>query len=248
MNWVFLRGLVREQRHWAGFPQTMVQRLGGRALCIDLPGMGTEFGKPIPSTVSGFVDDMRPRFLEARGDAKEPWSIFAVSLGGMVTLNWVERYPDDFQRAVVVNTSAGDLSSPFERFNPKNLGRVLTAATTSDPYKRERTILSFSSNAAPERLDRLATEWADIARARRVPVSVLLRQISAATRSKSPTKLTTPTLVLASTADRLVSVECSKRIAKKLDLPIRLHSSGGHDLPFDDADWVIDQVNQWVRA
>ncbi len=248
MNWVLLRGLVREQRHWNGFPQIMSKAFGGQALGIDLPGMGTEFGKPIPSSVPGFTDDMRARFLQLKGTNTEPWNIFAVSLGGMITLDWIERFPQDFERAVVVNTSAGDLSSPFERFSPKNLGSVFTAAMTGDPYKRERTILSFTSNAPEDKKDALAESWAVIAKEKRTPLSVLFKQIWAGTKSKSPTRVTVPTLVLASEADRLVSVECSKRIAKKLSLPIQLHQTAGHDLPFDDGPWVIEQISNWVRA
>src|SRR5690606_3024438 len=104
MQWLMLRGLAREVRHWGSFLATFEEQSGAkRALGLDLPGMGTEVGRPVPNTISGFVDDVRARFLAARGDDPGPWGIFAVSLGGMVLLNWLERYPADFARAVVVN-------------------------------------------------------------------------------------------------------------------------------------------------
>jgi pimeloyl-ACP methyl ester carboxylesterase len=52
-------------------------------------------------------------------------------------------------------------------------------------------------------------------------------------------------LVLASLGDRLVSPGCSRRIASRWALPIRLHPTAGHDLPLDDPEWVVQQVLGW---
>lgn len=39
-------------------------------------------------------------------------------MGGMVVLDWASRHPSDFDRFVVLNTSAGGLSRPWERVLP----------------------------------------------------------------------------------------------------------------------------------
>jgi pimeloyl-ACP methyl ester carboxylesterase len=80
------------------------------------------------------------------------------------------------------------------------------------------------------------------------PVQALnaLRQLWAASRFTAPLNAPmTPTLVLASTQDALVNVECSRTIARQWQWPLVEHPSAGHDLPLDGARWVIDQVLNW---
>jgi pimeloyl-ACP methyl ester carboxylesterase len=73
-----------------------------------------------------------------------------------------------------------------------------------------------------------------------------LRQLWAASRFVAPlTTPTIPTLLLASTHDALVSVECSRAIAHQWKLQLAEHPTAGHDLPLDDAGWVIEQVLCW---
>mgnify|MGYP003949335389 CR=1 FL=1 len=43
MNWLFLRGLTREQRHWGPFRDVFARDYpGAKVHCLDLPGTGTE--------------------------------------------------------------------------------------------------------------------------------------------------------------------------------------------------------------
>jgi predicted alpha/beta hydrolase family esterase len=51
--------------------------------------------------------------------------------------------------------------------------------------------------------------------------------------------------VLASVLDHLVSVECSKALARAWQCALILHPSAGHDLPLDDGHWVIAKVLEW---
>lgn len=54
------------------------------------------------------------------------------------------------------------------------------------------------------------------------------------------------TLVLASEQDHLVSVECSRTLARHWQCALRLHPNAGHDLPLDDGPWVAAQVRDWL--
>ena len=65
-NWLLLRGLVREQRHWGTFPALLAEGTRSRVLTLDLPGVGTERGRKSPTTIPGIVDDIRARFLALR--------------------------------------------------------------------------------------------------------------------------------------------------------------------------------------
>ena len=120
MNWLMLRGLAREKRHYGAFPETFERLMPGhRTFPMDLVGFGALSQHAVPWTLAEIVEELRARFLAERPrDNDAPWSIFAISLGGMVALEWAARYPQDFARVVVANTSAGDLSKVWERFMP----------------------------------------------------------------------------------------------------------------------------------
>lgn len=245
MNFLLLRGLVREQRHWDSFPKKLGEKFSGsRVVTLDLPGTGTEYLRDSPKTITEIAADIRGRFSREGG----PWTIAAVSLGGMVAIEWCSRWPEDFQRLVVINTSAGDCSKPWERLDWKNYPKVFRAAASKDNALRERTIVDLTINRSDFDRDALVEKWCGYASERPVRRAVLMSQLAAATRSKLPAAMPVPMLVLASKGDRLVRSVCSERIAERLQVPIRMHESGGHDLPFDDADWVSDRIAEWMRA
>jgi len=51
-----------------------------------------------------------------------------------------------------------------------------------------------------------------------------------------------PTLLLASTHDRLVRCACSRALARAWRCALVEHPHAGHDLPLDDPQWVVQQV------
>jgi pimeloyl-ACP methyl ester carboxylesterase len=238
-NWLLLRGLIREARHWNGFDAQLAARLdGGRALCLDLPGVGTERHRPCPPSIPEIVDDLRARFLVERSDGD--WGLLAASLGGMVALDWGSRYPDDFVRIAVSNTSARDLSSLTERLSPFAMRTMARALFAGDRVAREGEILGLVANSDAGRA--MAPAFAALADEAPVSRATLVRQLVAGARSKAPARLGVPLLVLCSDADRMVSSECSKRIAARYGADLRVHTAAGHDLPLDDPSWVIDQL------
>ncbi|OGQ13230.1 MAG: hypothetical protein A2138_11485 [Deltaproteobacteria bacterium RBG_16_71_12] len=247
IDWILLRGLAREQRHFGDFPVAFAARVpNARVTTLDLPGFGDQAARPSPLGVDAIVDDLRARAF-AGAPRRGPRGILALSLGGMVALTWATRHPDDFARVVVVNTSSADLSPPWQRFSPAvalRLPRLLAAA----PLARERAILAVTSNRAPADNEPVAARWAawfDEVRPARVNV---LRQLVAAARCRRPGRVAAPVLVLASRADRLVSWRCSERLAHALGAELRVHDAGGHDLSLDAPDWICDQVARWMST
>ncbi len=238
MRWLLLRGLAREQRHFGSFPQTFSARVGDDAVTIDLPGFGTEHERDSPLTISGIVDDVRGRFRRDAG----PWSIFAISLGGMVALDWAARYPGDFERVVVANTSAADLSRPWERFSTKVWPRLPRMVTGTLPVARERAVLDITSNSTVVDKDALARTWAGYFAERPPRRRAFACQLAAATRSRLPKRIDANVLVLTSRADRLVSWRCSEKIARALGAPLCVHDAAGHDLSLDAPEWVCDKI------
>src|SRR5688572_3061907 len=61
-NWVFIRGLVREQAHWHDFPELLKSRFpGDQVEFIDLPGNGLFFREKSPLKLEAYTDFMRAR-------------------------------------------------------------------------------------------------------------------------------------------------------------------------------------------
>ncbi len=252
MRWLLLRGLVRESRHWLDFPdffKANVRSSDGstEVVLLDLPGFGTQNDAVVPNTIDGFVDDMRARLREQVPEG-EKIGIVAVSLGGMVALNWLSRFPDDFVCGVVINSSVGDLSPVWQRMQPANWPTIFRAPFMK-PLARERRILSRTRHLGD--LDKDAQRYADIAQQTVPKPKNAVAQLRAAIAFSSPTKIDVPTMVLVSKGDALVSWRCSDAIAKRLSLPLHIHEgtgreAAGHDLPLDAPEWVCARINDFV--
>jgi len=255
MRWLLLRGLIRESRHWLDFPNEFRARVRSpdgkptEVIFVDLPGFGTQNDAIVPDTVPEFVGDMRRR-LRQQVPEGEQIGIVAVSLGGMVALNWLASFPQDFACGVIINSSLGDVSPVWHRMRPQNWPNILRAPLMSAPA-RERMLLSMTRQQGD--LDKDAARYAEIARLTVPKSKNALAQLRAAIKVKSPTSISVPTLVLASLGDELVSWRCSEAIANRLSLPLKLHEAlgadaAGHDLPVDQPAWVCDRINELVDS
>lgn len=127
-------------------------------------------------------------------------------------------------------------------------------APWSSPLTVEQTVLRITSNLAHAR-GAVVEEWVALRRQRPVSASNALRQVVAAARYTAPVAAplvpvsdSPRILLLASQNDRLVSCQCSQAIARAWGVPLRMHPLAGHDLPLDDAQWVIGQVRFWIEG
>jgi pimeloyl-ACP methyl ester carboxylesterase len=240
MNWVLLRGLGREKRHWLQFPQM----LKGKILCLDLPGIGDEDAATAPLTIAAHTDFLRDRFFEKR-KADGPWGLLGISLGGMIALDWANRYPDDFQKLVLINTSTKDLSPLIQRLSVFSFYCLTRALAARDLRAREKAVLKMVSNIKekdPETLDQLTA----IVETKPISIANVSKQIVAATQFTCPSSVSASTLILASMKDRMVDVRCSKALAERLHAQIKFHPTAGHDLTLDDPSWVAERVNEFA--
>lgn len=241
-NWLLLRGLSREQRHWGELPTRLRQTLGSTVVCLDLPGVGTEVGRRSPAQVEGISRDLRARFRALNPDGR-PFGLFAISLGGMVALDWVHRFPEDFQLAVIVNSSASNASRSRDRLQLRNLGPLVAMMRDPDPVGRERRLLHLMTNHRRED-EALARRFAEVARSAPVSARVMSAQLLAAMRFEAPPRIGTPLEFFVSAADRFVDPSCSYRLAERYHSPVRVHPTAGHELALDDPDWVVDQLSR----
>ena len=113
----------------------------------------------------------------------------------------------------------------------------------SDLIERERKILSMTTSLEPRKIEEQARLQAPYGK--NVNRLNAVYQLYAAISFKPPSRITTPTLVLVSDGDQLVSPRCSEAIANRFNAEIRRHPSGNHDLSTDEPHWIAEQVAQW---
>jgi pimeloyl-ACP methyl ester carboxylesterase len=246
MKWLILRGLVREQRHWGDFKKTFADDLravdpAAEVHAIDFPGFGTETHRASPFSIAEIVRDTRARWLNYGG---REWSLLAISLGGMVALEWCKQYPEDFKKLVLVNSSVSSLSPFYQRLKPTNYKTIFSFFGDVAVREREENILKLTTNLTGDLLKTRAQWQADFA----LPVRRrdAAAQLIAAIRFQAPNKISIPTLVLTSLGDRLVDSRCSDALAKFYGARIAKHPTANHDLPTDAPHWIGEQVRDWV--
>lgn len=248
-TWVLLRGLVREQRHWEGFPEQFQASVPqDRVVTVDLPGNGQFWQERSPTRVAAMVAHLREQLC--RQGLQGPYHLVALSLGGMVAVQWLCQAPREVAFAGLINTSASRYSPFWRRLRPANYRRLLRDAVFSrDPLRKETAILEITSNLRePDFLKQLAESWADYAREQPVSLGNSLRQLLAAMRFRAPAALpeSVPVMIINGAGDRLVSPACSQVLSQAWELPLKVHPKAGHDLPLDAPQWLINSLIEGV--
>lgn len=245
-TWVLLRGLTRETRHWGRLPDLLGGMPGGdRVLRVDLPGNGEYAGLRAPGAVAEMVGFVRLAALQSGAGA--PFSLVAMSLGGMVATAWAQRHPHDIDRLVLINTSMRPFSRATERLRPEAWPTLLkVAAHWRDAPRAEAGIHRVTCNDLQTQAGDIAA-WSAIRHSAPVSRANALRQLWAAARfDAGPQAPRCPALILSSQGDRLVNPACSAKVAAAWGATHARHPWAGHDVPHDDPDWVVAQVREWV--
>lgn len=246
-SWVLLRGLMRESRHWGVFKQQFSQAMQPQTVITpDFPGNGHLHAQQSPNSVEEMVKHLRSQLQQA--NYTPPYNVLALSLGAMVAVSWKEQYPEELDKMVLINTSLAPYNPFYHRLRPKNY-LAIPILLFGSSTQRERLILKLTSQRnRSENPNKLLEQWDTYAKEYPIARSNILRQLTAA--AKYHATMAVPhekVLLLAGQQDQLVNVKCSLKLAKEWGCEIRLHPNAGHDLPLDDGDWVIQQIQEWLN-
>jgi pimeloyl-ACP methyl ester carboxylesterase len=246
---VFLiRGLTREKRHWEGFDKKLQNTLHEKkVVCLDLPGFGDKFNEKSPLTINGIAEKvLKSKEYNSFKDYKK--TLVGLSLGGMVCLEMAFKKPEDFSRLVIINSSQRFKTPFYKRINFFKLPRLFFLFLFKATYMRERLILRLTTNTKfnPD----IPKKWSDFYNEkplkRRSALYQTLAGGSFSLRRKCSVLKTLKGYVLVAKKDRLVNPYSSEIIARVLNWPIESHPSAGHDLPYDDPDWVVSKIKSFL--
>lgn len=244
-TWVFLRGLMRDSRHWGDFPQLFARTMPNvRVELLDFPGNGLLNQQASASSVEAMADYARAELL--RRGLKPPYRLLAMSLGAMAASAWASRHPQELAACVLINTSLRPFSPPHWRLRPAAWPEVLRLALRPPAARQiERTIFRLTSHLVVDP-EVLLDDWTRWRLSHPVSRINALRQLLAAARYRAPQAApATRLLILGSARDALVDSRCSQRLAAQWGCAQAVHPRAGHDLPLDDGDWVIEQIRRW---
>ena len=239
-HFVLIRGLVREARHWGIFPDILQKQFPStNILTPDIPGNGWLHDITSPKTIADMTEALR-RQIPVRNQLK----LIALSMGGMIAIDWMTRYPEEIHFAVLVNTSVRPFSPFYHRLRWKIYPKMLKMIFRS-PHKKEADILVLTSNR--HSYDRELLEfWRQWQQQYPVSTASARNQFCAAAKFYVTTKPQQPILIVTSKADRLVDCRCSLRLRRSWKTDYAQHDTAGHDLPLDEPVWLADAIGQWV--
>jgi pimeloyl-ACP methyl ester carboxylesterase len=249
-TWVFLRGLMRETRHWGAFPAQFQNIMGTQnVVLLDFPGNGSLHAQKSPSNVTGMAEHCRAQLKQL--GCPPPYCVLALSLGAMVAVEWSAQHPEEIEKLVLINTSLAPYNPFYHRLRPVNYPALLRFQFNRSAAQREKLILRLTSRLirTPQEQSALLKQWITYAQECPVQRANILRQLLAAIAYRAaPTAPPVHLLMLASRQDQLVNVKCSLTLAQRWGCAIRQHPSAGHDLPLDDGIWVARQVKAWIDS
>lgn len=244
---ILLRGLAREAAHWLDFPARLQQALGDNCQThlVDFPGCGKYFRQAALASVAAMTDHARSEIDRVNITSRDAVYVIGISMGGMIALDWAQRFPNELKRLVLINSSAGD--QPFWwRLRP-TAWPTMICALFSDSSSREAQVLRIVSNNTADYAQHLSL-WLSIQQQRPVARATIMTMLRAAAQFRPQPTCAVNGLVLTSDGDRLVSVRASLSLAQQFDWPVHRHPSAGHDLPMDDPEWVANKLADWLNT
>lgn len=236
-----LRGLARESRHWASFPEGLKKTYPGCEIkFLELPGAGSRYQETFPISLNSLFKDLTKQVQTKH----ENNFLIAISLGGMIALNWVKREPNIFKSLFIINSSARNLSAPWERFKPKNYKFFYRILSAKSAFMRELAILEMTSSLEKEKLLTQAKVYAGYHEQFPMRLRNIMKQLFLGAILKAPQSLNTALFFIVAKEDHLVDPSCSQKLADFYQTKLVSCDFGGHDLPLDNSAFILSHLKQ----
>lgn len=237
---VLIRGLFRGKYHWGELPSRLNLLFPQRQfICLDIPGAGTRCREVSPWHIKAMVESLRNQLPpDQRVD------LIAISMGGMIALEWAHRYPGQVQSLFCINTTARGSSPFYQRLRPRNYLTICRALCAS-PERRAELIYAMVANSKPKQI--VMSEWVELERRFPMQSGNFFRQLVAAMRFRA-VKPQCPVRFVSSRHDPLVSYQATMALARAWHCSLVINEQDGHDIPLDNPDWLCQQLAVWFRC
>ncbi|MDO6685043.1 MULTISPECIES: alpha/beta fold hydrolase [unclassified Agarivorans] len=244
---VLIRGLVREQRHWGFFKTVLQQTLPERKiLSFDIPGNGSLANLRSPLSIAELRQSLRIQLKLSPLEINKV-DLVAISLGGMLAVDWADKYPQEIHSITLINSSNAAFSPFYQRLRWQSYLKVWGILFAKTDRQRQQRIMNVTSQFPALHGD-VVENWLAWSKEHVVTKTNAFSQLKAAMLFKLAIKPVVSVLVLSSQQDQLVSAECSGQLAKHWACTHKQHTSAGHDLPLDAPDWTAKQIQAWLES
>ena len=242
MNYLLIRGLARHQGHWHQFPE-LLKTNSNQVVCIDTKGNG-EFAHIIsPHNLTENTEFIREKWLALKKN-HEPWTIISISMGGMIAMDWCSKYPDDFKKFFVINTSAANIVPPWKRFSLEIFFKLPKLIFSNRKIQEEEILkITLHKKMIAEELvnSQLNFIWQNTSKLN------FFRQLISASLFRLPKIKDTRKLVfIVGLRDQLVSPSATIKIASYYKTKLITANELGHDIPLDDAEWLFKTISDQI--
>ncbi len=246
-SWVLVRGLGRGIGHWATFQERIKNKFpADRFYFIDLPGNGYLHEIETPTDLVEFTPYMIQQLKKQNYDFKDKAYGLGFSLGAMALVELQSFAPNFFEKIILINTSAANFSSIFKRLRPKAIFLAFKLLFIKDLAKRELKTLtvttSLTTKTITENYQKDLDHIIEFSQKYRSKPSNIIKQLLAASRYQFPLRRNCRVLILSGALDNFVSPKCSKAIEKQWQCEHEIHLNAGHDICFEDPDWVVENM------
>jgi alpha-beta hydrolase superfamily lysophospholipase len=219
---------------------------------LDIPGTGELHLVKSYKSIKKNVTHLRDRFIKLVGKPKSDGHdgpqnyIIGISLGGMLAIEWMQQYPQDFKKAILINTSMSGVSPLYHRMHLSAFMQLMFMPLLPKESYRQGLIYNLTSNLGLAQKKAVVAYWETLAKSAPVSTSNALRQLwSAMTFWPNKNKPEVPIQLFSSVNDHIVGHQCSQRIADLWKVPILKHETAGHDLLLDDPNWAALKAKEF---
>ena len=246
-SWVLVRGLGRGIGHWATFQERIKNKFpADRFYFVDLPGNGYLSEIETPTDLVEFTPYIIQQLKKQNYDFKDKAYGLGFSLGAMALVELQNFAPHFFEKIILINTSAANFSSVFKRLRPKAIFLAFQLAFVKDLAKRELKTLtvttSLTTKTITEKYQKDVDQIIEFSQKYRSKPSNIIKQLFAASKYQFPLRRNCRVLLLSGALDSFVSPDCSMDIENRWQCEHEIHPNAGHDLCFEDPEWVIENM------
>lgn len=249
LNIYLLIGLTKESAHWnEEFIAELQKKLNPKKIVkFDIPGTGQFISQNSPASIQEIAAKMHENYAD-EFKSNDHRLLVAISLGGMIGIEWMNQFPKDFHSSVVINSSLNGLSPVWKRVQPLAMVNFIKIFLTKEPAKKEELILKLCSNDKTM-FEKIHPNWVEIGKTRPVTPANMAKQTLAGAKYKAGKLPEIPHLIIASKFDRLAHYSCSEVLHQQWGGEFQLFTDPkiGHAFHVDGAKELSDSISNWYN-